>query len=160
MPARPASPAASTIRFGEGPSPRPIAGATGDMTSATNARMRPARTERSISVDTDERCLALRDPAADPGCTVPAAAATELIEQCHQDPRSAGANRVPHSNRSAIDVDAVRVHLEHAGARDGDRSEGLVDLHQLELSGIQTVRLRERGLNGERRHGREVRMLR
>src|SRR5580658_5339124 len=139
MPARPASPAASTIRFGDGPSPRAIDGATGTITPSTNARMRPARTERSISVDTDERCLALRDPAADPGCAVAAAAATQLVEQRHQNPRSTCADRMAHRNRTAVDVDAIRVHLEHPSACDRDCREGLVDLHQLELAGIEAV---------------------
>src|SRR5579863_3289149 len=159
MPARPASPAASTIRFGDGPSPRAIAGATGAMTSSTNARMRPARTERSISVDTDERCLALRDAAADPCCAISAAATAQLVEECHENSRSAGADRMADRNRSAVDVDPARVDLEHPSARDGDCRKGFVDLHQVELSSIETVRLRERGFDGERRYCREIRML-
>ena len=62
--------------------------------------MRRLRPFEAMSVDTDERGLALCDAAADPGRTVAAAAASQLVEQRHQNPGSAGPDRVADCNRA------------------------------------------------------------
>src|SRR4029077_15856791 len=136
MPARPASPAASTILRGDAPPPRAIAGAIGVMTSSTKPAMRPASPVPSMSVDTDERGLALGDPAADPGSAVSAAPAAQFVEQRHEYPGSTRTDGVADRYPPAVDVDLVRIHLEHPGARDGDRRKSLVDLHQVEHAGV------------------------
>src|SRR5207302_8435465 len=121
MPAGPAAPAAETISLGWGPRPRDMGTAIGRTTSRANASMRSASdVSAAISVDTNERGLALRDATADPRSTVTATASAQLVQQRHQDACAARTDGVPHRDGAPIDVDDVGVHLEHARAGDGD----------------------------------------
>src|ERR1017187_659065 len=161
MPAGPASPAASTMLLGEGPSPRAMAAAIGVTAPSTKPAMRAATAVWPMSVDTDERGLALRDAAADPGGSIAATPTPKLVKQRHEDASATCADRVADRDRTAIDVDAVGIHLEHPRARDSDRRKGFVDLDQVERPGVDvTVSLRERGFDGERGNGCPVGGLR
>src|ERR1700716_2852023 len=110
-----------------------MAGALGRMTSSTNLGVRSAmEASGSASINTEERRLALRHAAADRRGTVATAAAAQLVHECHEDARAAGADRMPDSDGATVDVDTLLVHLEHARACDRHGGERLVDLDEVE----------------------------
>ena len=76
-------------------------------------------------------------PEAGPEDAERAIRALKRVEQGREQDSSARAKRMPHRDRSTVDVDALLVNSEPADQVKDARSEGLVDLPHVDIAGGQ-----------------------
>ena len=93
-------------------------------------RMRRVRGESAC----EERGLALADADAQRREPVTAAPPAQLVEERHDEPRAAHAERVAERDRAAVHVHALRVEPELADHREALRRERLVQLDEIDLA--------------------------
>src|SRR4051795_9754833 len=98
----------------------------------------------------DEHCEALADPDAQGRETTPRILALHPPEQRDGQPRTAAAERVPESDRTAVGVDRLDVEPQPADTGQHLRSERLVDLDGVKIVG-GPAGARERLLAGRHR---------
>ena len=85
--------------------------------------------------DANDQRVALTTRATQRGRTDTATATRELQRQMQRDARTRGADRMSEGDRTAVDVDDLRVDPELPGGGDTDRRERLVDLDQIQVGG-------------------------
>src|SRR4051794_18622408 len=122
-------------------------------TSRPTARASPARARATRSStlsalgDTHDQRVALAATTTQRGRADAAAAALELERECQHHAGAGHADGVAERDGAAVDVDLGLVDAERAGRGDADRGEGLVELDQVEVGGLDPVllaRLRRR----------------
>src|SRR5215211_5593817 len=116
----------------------------GGVYSASSGAL-PAKTLNPL----DDRRGAHAAADAERGEAVREVAPLQLVEQRAQDHRARGAQRMAHGDGAAVHVDLVVRHLEDLQVTQHDRSEGLVQLPEIDVLHAHTGAL-QRLLRGGR----------
>ena len=82
----------------------------------------------------EESRLALADADAEGRQAVTAAAAAELVQERHDEPRAAHPERVAERDRAAVHVHALRIEAELANDDEALRRERLIQLDQVDVA--------------------------
>src|ERR1700712_5643545 len=107
------------------------------------------------AVDAQDDRVALATAGADGRDAEPAATTAQLVDDRAEDAGARSADRVAERDRAAVDVDAVLLDAELADRLQRHGGEGLVDLPQVDVAGLQAGPV-ERALGRARGRGGEV----
>src|SRR2546422_11559086 len=106
--------------------------------SSPNARVCAASAPDSSRLESlEQRGLSLAHSHTERRQPVPPAAAAELVQQGHDEPRAGHAQGMAERDRAAIHVHLLRIQAQLADDDEALRSEGLVQLDEVEVRDLE-----------------------